>query len=425
MPCNLPPGPTLSPAPTLPLARDRWTTLAVSTTFNLYIWSAYYAADDHKLVVLTYASLRRPTNVTCLVQLDQSTGLTQLHTVTSQPQKIHAKKIKYTTTLIECFLKNMDDSNVIKSVVIFSHTSQTYSQPVQVQFPAHPGKPVHNFTVCVQPVYDYGSSSFHTRQFLEFMETSIVFGASLFVIYLLPGELTFHKILREYQNEGLIELFNYTLPRSHYPIPQKGQTLSITDCLYRHMWDSKYIATFDFDEILVPMQQNSWMEFMDYLQQKYTPERSSFGELSFRNIFFHLDECGTLEWLDLNNSNTTALANPTGYTSHRLRCTVRDQLAYPPLLRSKYIANPQNIRAPGIHYVWEYRNLTNPNCQQVIIEEREGLLFHYRLRTPRREYNTEYVKDTRLNQLVPQIEKRVYTRLVTLQHRLGQGIPDL
>ncbi|XP_013411800.1 glycosyltransferase family 92 protein ZK381.2 [Lingula anatina] len=135
-----------------------------------------------------------------------------------------------------------------------------------------------------------------TRQLVEFIELSRMFGATHFTLYDYLGNLTvLNPVIREYEKQGLLELVNWKLAgmvTDHVLNPEeerfvKGfedqctQVLAHTECLYRNLHKYKYIAFYDLDEMLVPGYNRTWPELVKLIPKNY----SSF---IFHNRFFPL-----------------------------------------------------------------------------------------------------------------------------------------
>ena len=65
-----------------------------------------------------------------------------------------------------------------------------------------------------------------------------------------------------------------------------GQILAITECGYRHTYNSKYLLTQDMDEFVVPTVAQEWSSMLDNFRSPV--QRDHIASYSFRNRFFPL-----------------------------------------------------------------------------------------------------------------------------------------
>jgi len=65
-----------------------------------------------------------------------------------------------------------------------------------------------------------------------------------------------------------------------------GQILAITECGYRHVYNSKYLLSQDMDEFVVPRVATDWSSMLDDFSS--TVQRDHIASYSFRNRFFPL-----------------------------------------------------------------------------------------------------------------------------------------
>ena len=116
----------------------------------------------------------------------------------------------------------------------------------------------------------------------KFIRMSQLLGADLFTIYVHPeltGQDAIDFLQKTYpKTVRLIEWKNFEV---HRPLHYYGQLVLITDCLYRSMYEVEYLVMMDLDEVILPVNQNSWAELVKDLEK-----HGRFAAYSFLNRFF-------------------------------------------------------------------------------------------------------------------------------------------
>lgn len=68
---------------------------------------------------------------------------------------------------------------------------------------------------------------------------------------------------------------------------RKNELVPYNDCFYKHMYQYKYIALLDIDEVIIPLQGDTWKELMDVVVPKATRNnRRKRDSFNFRNVYF-------------------------------------------------------------------------------------------------------------------------------------------
>lgn len=109
------------------------------------------------------------------------------------------------------------------------------------------------FTVCTSPIH---GAYYKSEDIVNFIEVNRLFGAEKFIFYvdndIHPSIL---NCLEAYRSQGIAELYSFSPPvlnGLHY----HGQILSISDCVYRTMYRTKYLINVDLDGVIVPSKTN-------------------------------------------------------------------------------------------------------------------------------------------------------------------------
>ncbi|XP_056138875.1 uncharacterized protein LOC130115290 [Lampris incognitus] len=148
----------------------------------------------------------------------------------------------------------------------------------------------HNFTVCFSTMFDFTN----TLQLVQSIEMLRLLGVTRVVVYKTNCSSKTQVLLDYYQNTGLVEVIpwhlsslmnvsrgwqpQYSPGQMHY----YGQIPALTDCVYRYMYRSKYLALHDMDELILPQTVDSWGELLPLLEQQLG---SDFGYLFENSVF--------------------------------------------------------------------------------------------------------------------------------------------
>ncbi|XP_041851072.1 uncharacterized protein LOC121646237 [Melanotaenia boesemani] len=118
-------------------------------------------------------------------------------------------------------------------------------------------------------------------QLVQSLEMFQLLGVNKVVVYKTSCSAETQLILDYYTHKGLLEVIPWSLSRflkvSHGWLPEHGpgelhyfgQIPALTDCLYRYMYRSKYVAMQDIDELILPQSVNSWLEVLPLLEKEY------------------------------------------------------------------------------------------------------------------------------------------------------------
>ncbi|RWS27472.1 Glycosyltransferase-like protein, partial [Leptotrombidium deliense] len=160
------------------------------------------------------------------------------------------------------------------------------------------------FAVCVKGL-DFLHEDLSVR-LVEWIELLNILGAKKIFLYELEMHPNISKVLKYYQDIGLVELTKITLPGNQPNLPgfrhfylkykltskRQNELIPYNDCLYRNIYSYKYLALLDIDEIIMPLQHDNWSQLMQAVQvdslkiKNYT--RASYN---VRNVYF-LDDLG-------------------------------------------------------------------------------------------------------------------------------------
>ncbi|XP_034024870.1 uncharacterized protein LOC117509315 [Thalassophryne amazonica] len=135
----------------------------------------------------------------------------------------------------------------------------------------------HDFTVCFSTMFDFTN----VLQLVQSLEMLQLLGVSNVVIYKTSCSPDVQRILDYYTNTGLVEVIPWSISRyvnvsrgwlpEHGPgdLHYFGQIPVLNDCLYRYMYQTRYLALHDIDELIIPQTVKSWSQLLPKLERKY------------------------------------------------------------------------------------------------------------------------------------------------------------
>ncbi|XP_031426774.1 glycosyltransferase family 92 protein F13G3.3-like [Clupea harengus] len=136
----------------------------------------------------------------------------------------------------------------------------------------------YNFTVCISNLFgEYNNA----LQFAQTMEVYKLTGVQRVVIYNTSCGPDVEKILKYYRKEGILEVVPWPIDKfltpstgwkydlHHGDIHYYGQLTTLNECIYRYMYQSKYLLLNDIDEIIMPYKHANLEKLMGTLQQQH------------------------------------------------------------------------------------------------------------------------------------------------------------
>ena len=136
----------------------------------------------------------------------------------------------------------------------------------------------YNFTVCISNLFgEYNNA----LQFAQTMEVYKLIGVQRVVIYNTSCGPDVEKILKYYRKEGMLEVVPWPIDKfltpstgwkydlHHGDIHYYGQLTTLNECIYRYMYQSKYLLLNDIDEIIMPYKHANLEKLMGTLQQQH------------------------------------------------------------------------------------------------------------------------------------------------------------
>ncbi|KAK2898774.1 hypothetical protein Q8A67_010192 [Cirrhinus molitorella] len=148
-----------------------------------------------------------------------------------------------------------------------------------------------NFTICISNLFgDYNN----VLQFAQAMEMYKLLGVQHVVVYKTSCGPDLEKLLKHYETEGILEIVSWPIDQFLNPsrgwniklhkgeIQYYGQLVTLNECIYRHMYQSKYLLLNDIDEIIMPYKHSNLPSLMEDLQ----PAHPNIGVFLIENHIF-------------------------------------------------------------------------------------------------------------------------------------------
>ncbi|KAL2096571.1 hypothetical protein ACEWY4_008719 [Coilia grayii] len=152
----------------------------------------------------------------------------------------------------------------------------------------------YQFTICISVMYEYAN----VLQLVQTLEMFKLLGAHHVAIYQSSCNGAAQRVLDHYVQEGFVEIIPWPITKylnasrgwqpsvSPGDVHYFGQIAALNDCVYRFMYQTKYIVLQDLDELIVPLRMDSWVELLPLLEQKYGVSTSfEFENNVFRNTW--------------------------------------------------------------------------------------------------------------------------------------------
>ncbi|KAL0963769.1 hypothetical protein UPYG_G00313300 [Umbra pygmaea] len=166
-------------------------------------------------------------------------------------------------------LSTQADLNLIWNPTFISIQNLVNKNEEELQF---------NFTVCVSNLFgDYNN----VLQFTQTLEMYKLLGVQRVVVYNTSSGPDLEKLLQSYRQEGFVEVVPWPINNHMNPsrgwlfsehggdIHYYGQLTTLNDCVYRHMYQSRYVLLNDIDEIIAPYQHQTLAQMMEVLQSQH------------------------------------------------------------------------------------------------------------------------------------------------------------
>lgn len=250
-----------------------------------------------------------------------------------------------------------------------------------------------SFTVCTSPMH---GNYYTVSDIVNFIEVNRIFGAERFIFYFdADTDLSLRDCLESYRDRGIVEMYAFTPPvleGLHY----HGQILSITDCVYRTMYRTKYLINVDIDEVVVPVKANDWQTMIDAIHRRTgATAAEQIASYSFLNQFYPMEAPD-----DPMTSQSFLVKH---YNIKSLLKTMKESYVFPHEQRSKIMSRPERILIWHVHLILP-ENLIHRSDAIYHVSIDDAVLHHYRSWPTKR----DLLRDQRMLRNTSLITERVH-----------------
>ncbi|XP_019897658.3 glycosyltransferase family 92 protein F13G3.3 isoform X2 [Esox lucius] len=206
-----------------------------------------------------------------------------------------------------------------------------------------------NFTVCVSNLFgDYNN----VLQFAQTLEMYKLLNVQRVVVYKTSCGPDLERLLRSYTDDGFLEVVPWRIDKHMTPssgwqptehggdIHYYGQLTTLNDCVYRYMYQSRYVLLNDIDEIITPYQHETLTQLMEDLQRQH-PEAGVFlieNHIFPKSQFEPSGRFDRLSWRDIPGINI-------------MQHIYREEPDYRIYHPSKMIIRPRTVEQTSVHSV--------------------------------------------------------------------------
>ncbi|KAI4884533.1 hypothetical protein NFI96_005073 [Prochilodus magdalenae] len=278
-------------------------------------------------------------------------------------------------------------------------------QPVRNQQPRTENFP-YTFTVCISVMFEYSN----VLQLVQAMEMFKILGVQKVAIYRTSCDSDIQKFLDYYVGQGFMDIIPWTVPsyinvsrgwqKSVSPgeLQYYGQIPALTDCVYRYMYKSQYLALQDLDELILPLKEDNWATLIHQLNLTY-PYHAGF---EFENNVFPISFSSPErpEYTDLWKNITGVNILP-----HVYRIPVNPHV----FNNIKVIVNPRLVVRPTVHGILESKGGT------IRVDSKIARLYHIK-HVSEKDFSKEpLIRDNRIwdyaDKLIPAVSE-IYTVII-------------
>ncbi|XP_051759913.1 beta-1,4-galactosyltransferase galt-1-like isoform X2 [Ctenopharyngodon idella] len=204
-----------------------------------------------------------------------------------------------------------------------------------------------DFTICISNLFGKYNN---VLQFAQTMEMYKLLGVQHVVIYNTSCGPDLEKLLKHYETEGILEIVSWPIDKFLNPSPgwnfqehkgdlhYYGQLVTLNECIYRHMYQSRYVLLNDIDEIIMPYKHSNLPSLMEDLQSAHP----SVGVFRIENHIFpktQFEDSGKFKRAEWNNIPGVNIME------HIYREPDRKYVYNP----AKMIVNPRKVQQTSVH----------------------------------------------------------------------------
>ncbi|XP_073706972.1 uncharacterized protein [Garra rufa] len=233
----------------------------------------------------------------------------------------------------------------------------------------------YEFTICISVMYDYKS----VLNLVQSMEMFRMLGAQRVVIYKTNCDSDTQKVLDYYETRGFVEIIPWTIKKhisvSHgweiYKSPGQlhyyGQIPALNDCVYRYMYQSRYLALQDMDELILPSKVKTWTELLPELKNKYGShvgfefENNQFPYTAKAHMDYEQDKWKNVRGTNILNYIDRVPINPNVFNNYKIIVNPRLVLKTTVHGLLDSVASSSTVRVNNsIARMYHFKNITYP-----------------------------------------------------------------
>ncbi|XP_049879346.1 uncharacterized protein LOC126376176 [Pectinophora gossypiella] len=176
--------------------------------------------------------------------------------------------------LVACVLPPAVRGLVPASVSLVELPCDRATNNLRVHYDRPLDRPRHEFAVCVKGL-DFLHEDLSVR-LVEWIELVRLLGAHKVFFYELQVHPNITKVLKYYEELGVVSVTPITLPGGQPNLPglqhmylkkktthkRQMELIPYNDCLYRNMYHYRWLVLLDIDEVIVPLQDEDWSALM-------------------------------------------------------------------------------------------------------------------------------------------------------------------
>ncbi|CAH2986505.1 unnamed protein product [Chilo suppressalis] len=202
--------------------------------------------------------------------------------------------------LMACVLPQEVRHLVPASVSIVENPCDRATNNLRVHYQRPPAEEKKEFAVCVKGL-DFLHEDLSVR-LVEWIELVRLLGADKIFFYELQVHPNITKVLDYYTARGAVTVTPVTLPGGQPNLPglqhmylkkktthkRQMELIPYNDCLYRHMYEYRWLALLDIDEVIVPLEDDDWSSLMKRVLPLSTPAEGKPARSSYHasNLYF-------------------------------------------------------------------------------------------------------------------------------------------
>lgn len=86
--------------------------------------------------------------------------------------------------------------------------------------------------------------------------------------------------------EANVPFLRHKLLKEYPGVKRQNEVIPYNDCFYKHMYEYKYIALLDIDEVIMPLTFMNWKDLMKEVEEEAKEDDKNYSSFDARNIYF-------------------------------------------------------------------------------------------------------------------------------------------